>query len=124
MKISLLSLLLIAGVSCSKQKNDCSKFKTGTFNYKDSESSEWVVTRNDSIQIEYNKKRKIQITSSVEWISECRYKLTYISISNSPNDKRIGIPVTIDITRTLGNSYKFHAYNNFYETNNWMSKIN
>ncbi len=114
-------LLSLTIFSCSAQKKDCSKFKTGTFKYPSNDSS-FVITRNDSIQIEFNEKTNLKMVGDIEWLSDCQYTLTYIEVNNPKAKSLVGVKFTVDITSTSEDSYKYHAYNNDKEINGEIIK--
>lgn len=93
-------------MSCSAQQKKCSKFKTGTFKYEDPASKNITITRNDTLQIENNLRDKVKITTSVKWLSKCKYVLTYIDVTNYPyRDEIIGKKIFVSIINTEGNRY-------------------
>jgi len=86
---------------------DCSKFRTGTFKYLNKELSHFTITRNDSTQIEYNSKDNVTIITSVEWVSQCTYILTYENVTNHPYEKKVaGEKIKVTILNTDGNIYE------------------
>lgn len=120
--ILLLSLLVLG---CSSQSKDCSKFKTGTFKYRDSNRDDWVITRNDSIQIESNTRTGVKIIGSIKWQSDCKFILTYEKFINKfDNNNMINSQIEVDIIRTEKDSYRYHAYNDSRELKNWLIKVN
>lgn len=101
---NLFIFLIILG--CSQQKNDCSKFKTGTFKYLDQGLNHIIITRSDSIQVEYNNKDNVTITTSIEWTSSCEYILTYKNVTNDPYVEDIlGKKIHVTILSMNGNTY-------------------
>jgi len=110
MKYSLIVTLLLTIYSCSSQNLDCSKFKTGTFVYVDSNNQGTKIIRNDSIQIESNDKNDIKIVTTVKWASDCEYVLTYKDIENYPKkDQIIGKKINVKIIGTKNDTYICHA---------------
>lgn len=103
-------LFLITG--CSTQSKNCSKFRTGTFKYPNPEFKNFIITRNDSTQIEVNKQNNDRLISAIEWLSDCKYTLTYIEVSNPKDEDLLNVKITVDVTNISGNSYTYHAYNN------------
>ncbi|MGY3792181.1 hypothetical protein [Aquimarina sp. 433] len=122
MRYLLLTLLLSTITGCYAQSKDCSKFKTGTFKYPNDNSS-FVITRNDSIQVEFDKKNNFKMVGSVEWLSDCQYKLTYTEVSDPRASSLVGVSFTVDITSASDNTYKYHAYDNEKEIKGKMIKI-
>ncbi len=109
--------------SCSSKPKNCSKFKKGTFKYKNSSYSNWIVTRNDSIQTEIDKLNSIKIIGKIKWLSDCRYILTYTDISDLEQKNVIGTTVDVEILSTNNDSYKCIAINNESTLNLNMIKI-
>lgn len=104
-------LLFAVTTGCSQQKADCSKFKTGTFKYINDELSHFTITRNDSVQTEYNSKDDVTIETSIEWTSNCEYILTYESVTNHPfEEKVVGEKIYVTILDTDGNSYECRVF--------------
>lgn len=110
MKYYFLFFLLIASNSFAQSK-DCSSFKTGTFKYVNSKAQNTVIVRNDSIQIETDVDNGFELTGSIKWLSDCKYKLTYTSVSNPDYESILGTTFNVDITSTEKNTYKYSAYN-------------
>jgi len=111
-------------IGCSPQKKNCSKFKTGTFKYLDKNLSHITITRNDSIQIEYNSKDDITIITSVDWISPCKYILTYQDVTNYQyKDDIIGKKIYINILETDNNTYTSQVSSNTTESKTTIIKI-
>lgn len=109
-------------LSCSNKPIDCSNFKTGTFKYPN--TPDVIIDRDNKIQTELYKKDNVTVISDIEWLSDCEYILTYKSISNSPNDKRIGQQIKVSIISTSKNRYSYKAYNDLKEINSSIIKIN
>ncbi|MFS4456979.1 hypothetical protein [Maribacter sp. 2304DJ31-5] len=100
---------LLYFTSCSKEKK-CSDYKVGRFNYVLENRPELII-RNDSIQIEINPITKLEVHSSLEWISECEYIMTYETILNYPEDVSglIGQEINVEILETTHNGYRVRA---------------
>ena len=105
MKTLILIAILILTFSCADEKK-CLDFKTGEFVYVDKSMPERII-RNDSMQIEINPKTGVEIYTSIKWISDCEYVLTYKKILNHPNDVSymIGKKILVDIISTKENKY-------------------
>jgi hypothetical protein len=117
--ILLLPLIIL---SCSSQPKDCSKFKTGTFKYKNSDYSNYLVTRNDSVQIEADEKNNTKTISSIEWVSDCEYTLTCKEVINLSSDI-VGLQVQVKIIETSNNNYKYISTDGSRSINLEMIKI-
>lgn len=76
-------LITLINVQCSLSQNECSKFKTGEFIYVLKDRPE-IIKRTDSYQIEVNPINDTEIHSSIQWISDCEYVLTYEKLINYP----------------------------------------
>ncbi len=114
---------LLALIGCSQQQ-DCSKFRTGTFKYTDTDLNHIKIIRNDSVQVEYNSKDDLIITTSIEWSSNCSYILTYKNVSNYPYEEEIlGKKIYIKILETDGDSYLSQVSSSTTESKIKMIKI-
>nr|WP_321232921.1 DNA topoisomerase IV [uncultured Psychroserpens sp.] len=105
MKYLLFFLGLIIFTSCSNKPENCVKFKTGTFKFTDKVFKDYVIIRNDSLQIETNNKEKTKVTCSVKWLSDCEFILTPIESINFPDSIKLE-RINVKITETKGNRYK------------------
>ena len=100
--------LLFTTLTLFCQNIPCSNFKTGEFKYVNPKYSEWIVKRNDSIQVEISNKTGIEIYSLIEWNSDCEYKLTCNGVLNSNKKNIIGKIFIVSIKETYLDSYKCH----------------
>lgn len=103
-KYLLLLLVLSLFASCYQQERNCSKFRTGTFEFESFLDGELVKTRfirNDSIEIDRFRGRTD--TSSVRWINDCEYIIKNLNPRNRAEEK----PLHIKILTTEGNTYTF-----------------
>lgn len=107
--------------SCDSHPKKCTYFRTGIFEYSNSDYAGWLVTRNDSIQIESNEKENIKLTGTIEWLSDCQYMITYKDAVNFSEEDIIGRKIIVDITKTFDESYKCMAKS---ETGNVLVKMN
>ncbi|WP_353778458.1 hypothetical protein [Winogradskyella sp. 3972H.M.0a.05] len=92
------------------QERNCSDFKTGQFKYVDERLKE-IITRTDSMQIEINPDNQAEIHTTIEWVSECEYVLTYTKIINWPENVSdvIGRKIYCTIMETKGNWVKVYT---------------
>ncbi|GHA31673.1 hypothetical protein GCM10007103_11650 [Salinimicrobium marinum] len=100
--ILLLTVLLMS--SCYEQERNCSKFKTGTFEFEsflDGELVKTRFTRTDSIEIDYFKGETD--TSSIRWINDCEYIIKNLYPKSREEEK----PLHIKILTTKDNTYTF-----------------
>ena len=118
----LLLLFILSIISCNSQSKNCSKFKTGTFEY-ENKNTGWVVMRTDSTQTEVNKNQNVRIVSSLEWSSDCKYTLTYIQVNGTSKDPSVGTKIEVEILSTSNNSYEYSAKNDLEEFNGKMVKV-
>lgn len=107
--LSLLFGLLFILSSCNDERN-CSDFKTGNFEYS-FENISYKIHRTDVIQIEIDLESGIEFHSSIDWISDCDFVLTYERILNSPDDLvfLIGKKIDCSIIETEGKRMVVHA---------------
>jgi hypothetical protein len=124
MRYLILSLFFPLFLSCSLKLRDCSEFRTGNFIYLDSDSQHINITRNDTLQIEYDTKSKVKILTSIKWKSDCNYVLTYKDITNRENkDHIIGDKITVSILEIRGSTYKARVKSSATNTIIKMKKI-
>jgi hypothetical protein len=98
----LFTFLLLQG--CYKVNRDCSKFKTGVFEFEATSGTEMFTTRierSDSLEIEYFKDQVD--TASVRWINDCEYVLKKLNPKNRAEQEAIHIK----ILTTSDNAYQF-----------------
>ena len=115
--------LFVTVFSCNSKPKDCTDFKTGTFEYKNASFKDWIIIRNDSIQIEFNKKENIKIVGEIKWHNNCEYSLVYKEVSDITRKNKLGTKVEIKIVKKSGDIYKYEAYNGSDHTNDWIVKI-
>lgn len=97
-------LTILCLYSCQQPEQNCTDFKTGTFEFESYLEGELVKSRfvrNDSIEIDYFR-GKVD-TSSVRWINNCEYVISNLNPKNRAEEK----PIHIKILTTEGNSYTF-----------------
>ena len=109
MTIALLTVIVLAGSSCSERLR-CYKFKVGTFKYAD-ETRKENITRTENMQIEINPETGVEIHTSVSWLNDCAYIMTYDKILNHPEDMTdmIGNQLVVNIIETKGDKLKVHV---------------
>ncbi|GAA4896341.1 hypothetical protein GCM10023311_21310 [Flaviramulus aquimarinus] len=105
MRKLVLILFSILALSSYCQDKNCSEFKTGEFEYSNSNYSEWKINRTDSIQIEISTKNQIEIQSSIEWKSDCEFILTCRKVSNPNFEHLIGKIFKYKIIKTFDDRY-------------------
>lgn len=102
--LTVISLLVTLTVFC--QNSSCKDFKTGKFKYSNPKYAAWTISRTDSVQVEINSKTGTEITSQVEWKSDCNLKLTCKSVSKNNMKHAIGHVFEIYIYETFNDGYK------------------
>lgn len=103
-QLFLLFLILISTFSCYSPERECSRFKTGTFefeSYLEGEIVKSTYTRTDSIEIDQF--RGETDTSSVRWINDCEYIVKNLNPKNRAEQQ----PIHIKILTTSKDSYTF-----------------
>ena len=103
-KMLLLFLFSFCMLSCYQQERNCTKFRTGTFEFQSYLNGELVETsfvRNDTIEMDIFQGKTD--TSSVRWINDCEYILQNLNPEGRAEEK----PLHIKILTTKGNSYTF-----------------
>jgi hypothetical protein len=97
MKNPLLIIILLLTINSYAQENKCSDFKVGKFTYSDPDYADLITIRNDSIQIDSYPKMGWEMTSKVEWLTDCKYEILYIKVNDSKMESLIGIKYVIEI---------------------------
>ncbi len=100
----ILCIIMLSFSSCYTPERDCSRFKTGTFEFEAYLEGEIVTstfTRTETIEID--RFRGKTDTSSVRWINECEYIVKNLNPKNMAQEK----PLHIKILTTHKNSYTF-----------------
>lgn len=102
-------VFLLLGTSCS-EKRKCYEFKSGNFAYTDDKRIETIV-RTDAMQVETNPQTGVEIHTSLEWVNECMYVMTFEKVLNHPKglDEIVGSKLVVDIIETNGKKYKAHV---------------
>lgn len=100
----LIIILFIIVQGCYSPERDCSRFKTGTFEFQSYLNGELVTssfTRSDSIEVD--KFQDKTDTSSVRWINDCEYIVKNLNPKNRAEKQ----PLHIKILTTNKDSYTF-----------------
>jgi len=104
MKPCFLILVLLLLSSCYEFERECSRFRTGTFEFKynvDGVEKTGKFTRTDSLNIDYYE-GKVD-SSSVRWINDCEFILKKINPTSNAEKEAIHMK----ILSTTSNSYTF-----------------
>lgn len=99
------SLLTLLVTACFTPAKDCSKFKTGTFEYQtyaDGELIKAKIVRNDSLEIDYYNPQEPD-TSAIRWVNDCEYILRKYG-AKAPGEKQ---SFKMRIIETEENHYTF-----------------
>nr|WP_297914994.1 hypothetical protein [uncultured Allomuricauda sp.] len=124
MRYGFLFLILIGFFAKSTQPKVCEKFRTGSFKHIGVDGINTLIERNDTIQIETNPDKGSKLIASINWLSDCQYRLTYIDV-NVPDYKfLIGTSFNVDIVPISKNTYKYTAYDDSYKIEGEILKIN
>jgi len=125
--ISFFILLIGAESSCKKAPKACEDFKIGKFKYKNTALSQWVVIRNDSLQIEQNMNTGAKVVSRINWQSECHYTLEFLGEkgfpSNHKSDESAIEIIDVEILEVSADGYKYQATGPKNSTISWMIKL-
>ncbi len=122
MRLLCLILLLLTITSCYQVERDCSKFKTGTFQFEAVSGTEIFTTkiiRNDSMEIEYFKDQVD--TATVRWINDCEYILQKLNPKNKAEKKAIHIKILTTDKNTY--TFEFKAIGNSSRSKATATKI-
>ena len=101
----LLTVSLFTFKSGFAQKNNCKKFKNGTFKLVDENSgTTFIIERKGKLQIEQIKGNDLKLTFNVEWIDECTYMVTATkeTLKIKPD---FTYPIKVEILETKEKSY-------------------
>ncbi len=104
MKKLLLLPLTFLLFSCYEQEQNCTDFKTGTFEFEfevDGVKKKTTFVRTEDREIDYYEGKAD--TSSVRWVSDCEYIVTKLNPKNMHEKKAI----VMKILTTSKNSYTF-----------------
>jgi hypothetical protein len=76
---ALLASMLVSSCYLTSKDNDCGMFRTGKFRFYGKESKwEYIIERNDSVQIERNLTNGHITKTRIKWTGDCEYQLTYL----------------------------------------------
>lgn len=115
-------LILLIFTSCYQVERNCSKFKTGTFQFEAVSGTEIFTTRiirNDSMEIEYFKDQVD--TATVRWINDCEYILQKLNPKNKAEKKAIHIKILTTDKNTY--TFEFKAIGNSSRSKATATKI-
>lgn len=105
MRKLILTIFLLSALHGYTQEKKCIEYKVGEFEYTNPKYSEWKVSRTDSLQVEVNTKSGIEIHSSIEWKSDCKYTLVCEKVVNYDLKNLIGKVFNVEILEVLTDRY-------------------
>ena len=82
--------------------NGCDPFKAGKFSYFDSLNHTIFVTRKAHKQVEINFQTKVKTVLRIEWLDDCRYRITQIWSDSKSKRKGNGSSTVVAITKIIG----------------------
>ncbi|AFM04133.1 hypothetical protein Fleli_1733 [Bernardetia litoralis DSM 6794] len=92
------------------QNNDCQSFRIGRFSLSDTTyNKEYLIVRNDSLQIETDLETGYVSTYKLIWESDCKYVLTVIDGQKDVMEFYKDRKLSIEIIELYADSYKFSA---------------
>lgn len=123
MRYGFLFLFLIGFSTGLAQSKTCKKFRTGNFKYIDADGMNTLIKRNDTVQIETNPDKGSKLVASIEWLSDCQYRLTYKDVNVPYYEFLIGTTFNVDITPISIDTYKYTAYDASYIMEGKIQKV-
>jgi sRNA-binding carbon storage regulator CsrA len=105
-KLFLGFLLLCNFAAFSQSEADCKRFHTGTFRFSDPRFKNVEVKRTENWQSETDTTDDSEIAGTIEWISPCKYVLTFKTQKNAKVEHMIGKKITTEILEINGNECK------------------
>lgn len=116
-KLLVTAVMLALGSFSYAQELNCNKFQYGDFYSESPETGRYEITREGDIQVENVSELGIKIQYKVNWLSPCRYTLQIDKVlKNKPNAPMdMELIITIEVTETGSNFYKYVATSNKYE---------
>lgn len=106
--------LLLSTTFCFGQadKNDCSKFRTGKYTYKEEPYNNVIVKRTRNRQKEHQTTTGLKIKYKIEWTGHCEYKLIRLWSNDKEINEGKGSEIEVKITSVHNNEYRYTAYTN------------
>ncbi len=110
-KLIFINLLLTTTVFCWGQeaKNDCKKFKTGKFTYKEESFNSVIIKRTKNRQNEHDLKSGLKIKYKIHWTGDCEYELISLWSNDQEVRKHKGSIIKVKILSTFNDSYEYIA---------------
>lgn len=94
------------------QSIDCKKIKTGKFKSGDEKNGYTIITRTGLIQREQNDKYGIITEDTIEWLSDCKFKIIMGRVIK--NDSKIDISVDMKFEVEILVTPKYRAETTLY----------
>ncbi len=88
-------------------QTNCKSVKKGFFFYKANENESYIIRRKNKKQIEWNLQKKEKVVTEIQWLTDCVYRLTYLSSSAQDTTSITDIPITIRIEKVEEDHYDF-----------------
>ena len=108
--VRILIVLMISGLNSYSQDSHCREYKTGKFQLIDKEQNlEFVIERNDTIQVERNIKTEEIAKFKIMWLNDCKYELTIIEGKKEFMDFYADKILIIEMIEIYDNGYKFSS---------------
>ena len=87
---------------------DCKTFRTGKFRLVDKDQ-EYIIERNDTLQVEKDLKKNTISKFKVTWVTDCEYELDILEGREEAMNFFKGKTLSIQILETSDNGYKYEA---------------
>lgn len=111
MKILIITSLALLTFSFKfENKLTCKNFKTGKFKLTDSITGDFIIERNDSIQIEKSVKYGDTLIYRINWVNDCEYELVMQKGREELMNIFKGKILIVRIIETYKETYKFESY--------------
>ena len=106
--LKFLPVLLFSFTSiCCWSQEDCLRFRSGKFAFRDSAGVVHQIQRTKTHQTEFNPQTKLKVKFRIEWSGKCEYKLTQVWASTSEKRKMNRSWQTYQIISSTENTYEF-----------------
>jgi len=115
---SFIPFFLLINTFCSAQTKaeDCSRFKTGTFQYRDDSSGVIQIKRTATRQVETELSTNTVTKFRIKWTGDCEYEIKKIWTNRKSKPKNYGGVTKIVITKAYEKQYDYSCECKFLET--------
>ncbi|MGH1387785.1 hypothetical protein [Kordia sp.] len=103
MKQILMIVTLLLTLTAFAQEKKCSDFKVGEFTYSDPDYADLITIRTDSFQTDSYPKIGLKTVSKVTWLTDCKYEIEYVEVSDPKMESLIGVKFVIEIIKINDN---------------------